>query len=135
MNSPRHTLQREVVLQEIFRIQGHATADMIYDRIHASYPSISRATVYRNLKILVGQGKVIRINVPDGADYFEAKKQDHYHIKCNCCGRIFDASLPYMPRLLEMEQAADKDFELFTCKILFEGHCPDCKENHSKLTK
>lgn len=128
MNSPRHTLQREIVLQEMLRMQGHATADMIYDSIHQTHPSISRATVYRNLKILVGQGKVIRISVPDGADYFEARKHDHYHIKCNCCGRIFDASLPYMPQLLELEQAADQDFDLLTCKILFEGRCPDCKE-------
>lgn len=128
MNSPRHTLQREIVFQEILQIQGHATADMIYDRIHLSHPSISKATVYRNLKALESQGKIMRIDVPDGADYYEARKHDHYHIKCTCCGRIFDASLPYMPQLLELEQAADKDFKLFTCSLLFEGQCPDCQK-------
>lgn len=127
MNSPRHTIQREIVLQEISQIHGHATADIIYDRIHISHPSISKATVYRNLRALEEQGKVMRINIPDGADYYEVQKHDHYHIKCICCGRIFDASLPYMPQLLELEQAADQDFKLFTCSLLFEGQCPDCQ--------
>lgn len=128
MNNPRHTLQREIVLQEILQIQGHATADMVYDRIHESHPSISRATVYRNLKALEKQGKIIRIEVPDGADYFESRKQEHYHIKCTCCRKIFDASLPYMPQLLKLEQEADQDFELLTCNLLFEGICPKCKK-------
>lgn len=133
MKSSRHTLQREIVLQEISKIQGHATADMIYDKIHETHPSISRATVYRNLKTLEEQGTVMRIDVPDGADYFETRKREHYHIKCTCCGRIFDASLPYMPQLLELEQAADKNFKLFTCNLLFEGLCPDCQNNNENL--
>lgn len=128
MNNPRHTLQREIVLQELLKMPGHATADMVYERIHESHPAISRATVYRNLRVLEKQGKVIRIDVPDGANYFEAGKQAHYHIKCTCCGGIFDASLPYMPQLLRMEQEADRDFELFTCNLLFEGLCPHCRK-------
>lgn len=129
MNNSRQTLQREIIFQEISQIHGHATADMIYERIHTSHPLISKATVYRNLGILQKQGKVMRISVPDGADYFEVQEHMHYHIKCTRCGRIFDASLPYMPHLLAMEQEADKDFELFTCNLLFEGLCPTCKEN------
>lgn len=137
MSNSRHTIQREIVLQEILQIQGHASADMIYEKIHLSHPLISRATVYRNLRALEKQGRIMRISVPDGADYFEAQTQAHYHIKCACCGRIFDASLPYMPHLLKLEQEADKDFELFSCNVLFEGFCPDCKkkqttENESK---
>lgn len=128
MNSTRNTLQREIVLQEICQIQGHATADMIYDKIHEVHPSVSKATVYRNLRALEKQGKVMRIEVPDGADYFESKKQEHYHIKCTCCGRIFDASLPYMPQLLELEQAADKEFSFSAYTLLFEGLCPYCKK-------
>lgn len=128
MEGSRHTLQREIVLQEISQIQGHATADMIYDQIHESHPYISRATVYRNLRVLEDQGKVMRISIPDGADYYEAAKREHYHIKCIRCGRIFDALLPYMPNLLQLGQEADKDFELFSCNLLFEGLCPDCRK-------
>lgn len=132
MNNIRNTLQREIVFQEICQIQGHATADMIYDKIHESHPSISKATVYRNLRALEKQGKVMRIEVPDGADHYESKKREHYHIKCTCCGRIFDASLPYMPQLLELERAADKEFSFSAYTLLFEGICPSCQPSQTK---
>lgn len=132
MKNSRHTLQREIVLRKISQIKGHATADMIYDKIHESYPSVSRATVYRNLRALEKQGKVMRISIPDGADYFESSKQKHYHIKCTCCGKIYDASLGYIPRLLELAQDADRDFDLISCNLLLEGLCPTCKPKTKK---
>ena len=52
MRTTRNTLQREIVHQTILSMQGHVTADMVYERIHAAHPSISRATVYRNLRML-----------------------------------------------------------------------------------
>lgn len=133
MNSHRHTLQRAIVLQEVQQIQGHATADMIYNKIRISHPTISRATVYRNLKALAQDRAITRIEVPDGADFYEAKNQKHYHIKCTCCGGLFDASLPCIPQLLELAQAKDQRFELFSYSLLFEGLCPSCKDAQPKI--
>ena len=124
----RNTTQREIVYQAIRHMKGHATADMIFEGIHREYPSISKATVYRNIRILEKDRKILRISIPNGADYFEVTTDAHYHIKCTSCGRIFDASLPYMPELLSREQAADGKFTISSCSILFEGICPDCKE-------
>lgn len=131
MTKTRNTLQRDIVLQTILSMRGHATADKIYERIHALHPSISRATVYRNLKMLEGEGKVMRIEVSDGADYFEARTQEHYHIRCARCGKLFDAALPFMPDLVTMEQAADSEFEIYSCNLLFVGFCPECKAKQS----
>lgn len=127
MNSSRHTLQREIVLRALTETPGHATADMIYADIHQSHPTISRATVYRNLRVLEEQGKLTRIEVPDGADYYESRKREHYHIQCTCCGRLFDSALPYMPALLDMARQADGDFAITACSLLFEGVCPECR--------
>ena len=131
MTKTRNTLQRDLVLQTILSIRGHATADMVYDKIHAAHPTISRATVYRNLKMLEGEGKIMRIEVPDGADYFEARTREHYHIRCARCGKLFDAALPFMADLVTMEQAADSEFEICACNLLFVGFCPDCKARRS----
>ena len=128
MRKSRHTLQREIVLQTVRAMQGHVTADMIYERIHAAHPSISRATVYRNLRILEGEGRIMRIEVSDGADYYEAAAREHYHIRCSGCGRLFDAALPWMPELLELERAVDAGFEIQGCSLLFVGLCPDCRK-------
>ena len=73
----------------------------------------------------------MRIDVPGGADCYEARAQDHYHIRCSCCDRLFDAALPYIPELLERERAVDADFEIQGCNLLFVGLCPDCKRKRA----
>ncbi len=135
MSQARNTVQREAVLQAVAQLQGHATAEMIYEQIHSAHPLISKATVYRNLKALEHQGKIMKISVPDGADSFELQTRPHYHIKCIGCGRVFDAALPYLPRLLSLEQKADRDFALFSCTILFEGLCPECNQTEEKTVR
>ena len=132
MRTTRNTLQREIVHQTILSMQGHVTADMVYERIHAAHPSISRATVYRNLRMLEAEGRILRIEVPGSADCFEARVREHYHIRCARCGKLFDAKLPYMPKLVEMEQAADSAFEICACKLLFVGYCPDCRKERAE---
>ena len=131
MRTTRNTLQREIVHRAILSMQGHVTADMVYERIHAAHPSISRATVYRNLRMLEAEGRILRIEVPGSADCFEARVQEHYHIRCARCGKLFDAKLPYMPKLVEMEQAADSAFEICACNLLFVGYCPDCRKERA----
>ncbi len=129
MSKTRHTLQREIVFQTVSQLPGHATAEKIYETIRAAHPAVARATVYRNLRSLEEAGRVMRIEVPGGADRFEVCARNHYHIKCNHCGRIFDASLPVLPRLIELEQQADAAFQITGCSLLFTGLCPECREN------
>ena len=135
MRTKRNTLQREIVHQTILSMQGHVTADMVYERIHAAHPSISRATVYRNLGMLEAEGRIMRIDVPGGADCFEVHVREHYHIRCARCGKLFDAKLKYMPNLVELEQAADSEFEICACNLLFVGYCPDCREKRAEEEK
>ena len=132
MRKIRHTLQREIVYQAILSMPGHVTADMVYEEIHAAHPSISRATVYRNLRMLEAEGRIMRIDVPGSADCFEARTREHYHIRCASCGKLFDAKLKYMPRLIELERAADSEFEICACNLLFVGYCPDCREKRAE---
>ena len=127
MRKIRHTIQRDIVHQAILSMPGHVTADMVYEKIHAAHPSISRATVYRNLGMLEAEGRIMRIDVPGGADCFEVHVREHYHIRCARCGKLFDAKLRYMPNLVELEQAADSEFEICACNLMFVGYCPDCR--------
>lgn len=127
MRKIRHTIQRDIVHQAILSMPGHVTADMVYEKIHAAHPSISRATVYRNLGMLEAEGSIMRIDVPGGADCFEVRVREHYHIRCARCGKLFDAKLRYMPNLVELEQAADSEFEICACNLMFVGYCPDCR--------
>lgn len=46
----RNTIQRSLVLEAVNKLHCHATADEVYEEIIKEHPTISKATVYRNLK-------------------------------------------------------------------------------------
>ena len=52
MTNSRNTIQRQLVLSAVRQLQNHPTADEVYQKVQKSCPTISRATVYRNLKLL-----------------------------------------------------------------------------------
>ena len=54
----RNTIQRQIVLQAVNQMHNHPTADAIYAVIAAQHPTISKATVYRNLNQLAAQGEI-----------------------------------------------------------------------------
>ncbi len=123
----RNTLQRNIVKAVLCAMHCHTTADELAKSVQSKYPTVSKATVYRNLKVLVSNGEVLHIPVPDGADYYESMNYPHYHIKCTCCGKIADIALPYMDNFLENAKKLEKDFCVTGYSLSFSGICPDCK--------
>lgn len=121
----RNTVQRTLVM-EAAKALHHPTADEIYHKIAAAHPTVSRGTVYRNLSLLVGQGALRKVAVPDAADRFDITLQDHYHIQCRVCGRVADADLPYQTGLLS-RVGNSGGYRVEDHDIILRGVCPDCQ--------
>jgi len=126
----RNTIQRSLVLDAVHRLRSHPTADEIYAEISKICPSISRATVYRNLQQLCEQGEIKKREIPGSPDRFDHITTDHYHARCTVCGKVLDVDMEYLSALSE----AVKDshgFLLTGHSIVFDGICPDCqKKDH-----
>lgn len=123
----RNTVQRQIVLQTVLQMHDHPTADNVYAAVAAEHPSISKATVYRNLNQLAGQGEIRRVPVPNGADRFDFNTSEHYHVRCEKCGAVYDVHMPHMHNLIdEVEDASGVEVRRFD--ILFEGVCKACRE-------
>lgn len=88
-----------MVLDAVNEMHRHVTADQIYTFVKEKYPSIGRGTVYRNLGILVEEGKVRKAEVPDGSDRFDFTLENHYHVECVKCGEIFDVDMDVISEL------------------------------------
>lgn len=88
-----------MVLDAVNEMHRHVTADQIYTFVKEKYPSIGRVTVYRNLGILVKEGKVRKVEVPDGSDRFDFTLENHYHVECVKCGEIFDVDMDVISEL------------------------------------
>lgn len=124
----RNTLQRRLVLETVQRMRNHPTADEIFRKIASENALISKATVYRNLRILAAQGEIQHIPIPDGADCFDFNTTPHYHLECRGCFRVFDVDMPYQTHLCN-EIVNDNGFLVESHHIVFGGLCPACRKN------
>lgn len=122
----RNTVQKSIVLQALNELANHPTADAVYDRVHASHPSISKATVYRVLNKMSDEDQVLRVRINNGADHFDHQVFPHYHVRCIECGRVDDVIIPLLSEV--EEQAAEASSYLITgCSLQFDGVCPACQ--------
>ena len=122
----RNTIQRALTLKAVKELHCHATAEEIYNSVVSEYPSISRATVYRNLNDLAESGEIRRVEVSGSAEHFDHLCQDHYHVRCVKCEKIFDVDMAYMGDLTK----AIEDSHGFTFsgyELMFKGICPECR--------
>ena len=120
----RNTFQKKLVMDVAIKL-CHPTADEVYACIFSKYPTVSRATVYRNLNLLVAEGMLSKVEMPDGADCFDKTLLKHYHMRCRVCGRVEDAELPYQSALLE-KLGNTHGFFVEEHDILLKGVCRVC---------
>lgn len=122
----RNTIQRALVLEAVNKLKCHATADEIYQEVAGGHPNISKGTVYRNLHQLAESGEIRKLEVPGGADRFDHRCSDHYHVRCLKCGRVFDVDMEYIGDL-EKGIRDPHGFVFSGHDLMFKGICPDCK--------
>ena len=128
----RNTIQRSLVLEAVNTLHCHATADEVYEEIIKEHPTISKATVYRNLNLLSEMGEIRRLEIPGSADRFDHISRIHYHVKCEICGRVFDVDMDFITGL-EKGIKDTHGFDLTGYDIIFHGICPECKKQHDSV--
>src|SRR5690349_6180518 len=102
----RVTSQRLVILRELRRHGGHATAEAIHRAVHRDLPGTSIPTVYAALDLLVELGLARKLELGLGAALYDARTDAHQHAVCRRCGRIEDLDITLDPRALLKEAGA-----------------------------
>jgi Fur family ferric uptake transcriptional regulator len=98
----RVTSERLALLEEIYRQHGHIDAEEILAGLKASGQKVSRATVYRNLELLVECGLVQRQRLGRNRFLYEHVHagQNHDHLACRDCGRVVEFVSPSIQAML-----------------------------------
>jgi Fe2+ or Zn2+ uptake regulation protein len=106
---------------------SHPTADWIYEQLKKEFPQLSLGTVYRNLTMLIDMGFAKKIHFGSTFDRFEANIEQHYHLICESCRKIFDFDMPiYNDLNFQANQLTE--FTIHHLKLEFFGVCEDCKK-------
>lgn len=126
MTSRRNTIQKDLVRNTVYESRRHVTANEVYEFVKEFCPTIGKGTVYRNLDILVEEGDLRKVEVPDGPNRFDLTLKNHYHVRCVNCGEISDVDMDEILGLLEkIHDTHGTDFLEYD--ILFKGICPKCQ--------
>ena len=123
----KYSRQRELILKTLKENCIHPTAEQLYELIRREEPTVSLATVYRNLNLLAENGMVKKIEGLDGTAHFDHQTFDHYHFICTKCNRVFDIPCDIAPDLAQ-DVESRPGFRLASYDVSFRGTCKSCQK-------
>src|SRR4029453_379532 len=121
----RLTGPRHAVLEVVRGAESHPTAEEGHRLVRRRLPGVSLGTIYRNLRLLVGEGLLKELPGPYAR--FDANTRAHHHFTCEPCGRIIDvdgALAEPHARTLSARVAARTGFSITNHRIELFGRCP-----------
>ena len=84
------TPQRIAILEAIFKLNNHPTAEKITEYIRKTYPNIATATVYKVLNILIENGIIKQVKTEKDRMRYDAITETHHHLYCTASDEIKD---------------------------------------------
>jgi Fur family transcriptional regulator, peroxide stress response regulator len=124
----RITPQRIAICEKLADSTEHPTASEIYESIKEYYPSLSLATVYNTLDVLVAQGKVnVLGDAGDGKVHFDAQIEPHINLACIKCHKITDISSSFVSQM-DAEIIQSSGYNLLGSRVIYYGICPACQD-------
>jgi Fur family transcriptional regulator, peroxide stress response regulator len=84
------THQRQVLYEVMQGMAGHPSPEEVYARVKKKVPSISLATVYKNIHLFVESGVFRKMSVHHGSVRVEMNEAAHHHLVCSKCKSIAD---------------------------------------------
>jgi Fur family ferric uptake transcriptional regulator len=131
----RVTAERLALLDEIFTHHGHIDAEQLLASLRAGGVKISRATVYRNLDLLVECGLVHKHRLGRSRHLYEHVHagQRHHHLVCAECGRVVEFLSPGIAAL-QTEICRAHGFAPGRHALQITGLCNVCAERAEEET-
>jgi Fur family ferric uptake transcriptional regulator len=121
----RSTRQRRLVLEAVMATDTHPTAEWVYQSVRRALPRISLGTVYRNLQVLVAEGR-LKSFTRDGRARYDGDLSAHDHFSCDHCGLLVD--IPRSDEALPAERRLKARGFAVAGRILeFHGLCRACR--------
>lgn len=128
----RNTRQKNLILEVMKNNDGtHLTIYEIFRLIQDIDPTIGQATVYRNVKKFVEEGKLYLVKTRMGIDYYDYCN-NHIHFECLKCNRIFNVEDNELFLELKGRFKDHKDM-IIDYKVTLEGYCEKCSAKHNKV--
>ncbi len=126
----RLTSQRQAIIDSVFATTEHFTADQLLEWSRRLDSTVSRATVYRTLPLLVESGLLREMDLGKTYKFYDpnyAQAPHHRHIICQDCNKIFEFESQEMDRL-EEEIAHKLGFSILSHRQQITATCDEFRK-------
>lgn len=121
----RDTRQRQAIWRCFEREHRPLSPSELWTIAQSQIPRLGMATVYRTLKSLVEEGRLVVVDVPSEPQRYElAGLGHHHHFHCRSCDRVFD--VPGCG-LHETPAQLPQGFKVEEHEVWLTGLCDQCK--------
>jgi len=104
---------------------GHVTIEDLYETMLKKFNSISLATIYKNINLMVENAFIQEVKIPNAKSVYELTKEAHSHLVCENCGHVEDLTLDLSSVTTLASQATD--FKIDKANLVFSGLCKNCQ--------
>lgn len=128
------TPQRRLVLEVIMKSDRHLTAEEVAEQVREIQPSVSVATIYRNINLLADLGLLSRLDIHAGPSRYEVFQGHDHHMVCLQCGTAIKLGIcPMEEEILQAAQAVG--FSVGSHHFEITGICKECQERLKEQNK
>ena len=118
------TPQRVAIVDELYK-NGHMNVDDLYKNLLEKFPSISLATIYKNINAMVEKIFLNEVKLPETKSVYELIKEEHSHLVCSSCGKIEDIMID--TSVLQSSLLKQSSFKVQSSEVIFTGVCENCQ--------
>jgi len=125
-NGLKATFQRMNIL-DVVEKSGHMSVEDIYDEVTKVHPSLSLATIYKNIILMMEKGVLVEVPIAGKKPKYELAKSDHMHLICTECGEVEDRSCLDSTDKILHTLSEQEHFKLNKRQINLYGVCEKCQ--------
>lgn len=119
----RRTRQREAIWQSFERAARPLGPQEILKLARDDVPNLGIATVYRNIRSFLEEGRLRAVELPGTPDRYEvAGKDHHHHFHCRGCDGVFEVDTCQS----DFQASTPSGFKLEDHEITLYGLCSAC---------
>jgi len=125
-NDLKATFQRMNILDVIDK-SGHMSVESIYEAVSKVHPSISLATIYKNIVLMMEKGVLVEVPISGRKSKYELAKMDHIHLVCTECGDVEDKPCIEATDKVFKDLSMQEHFKLHKRQVNLYGVCESCQ--------
>lgn len=118
------TPQRLAITDELYK-KGHISIESLYELMVKKFNSISLATIYKNINLMLENSFIQEIKIPYTKSVYELTQAPHSHLACKECSAVEDITIDLNSIVDTITKKSD--FKIISTNLVLSGICKNCQ--------